>query len=472
MQRHTTKMNKYKRINTITAFLLIFSDILSLIFAMSFAFWIKFHSGILNTSLGVPSFLQYFKAFLITTFLFVFIFRHYKLYHKEALPVSIINEFILINKAIITGMFTIMALTFIYREVSYSRSMVFLFAPISIVTTTITRYIVRKIELHLCRKNNIFKRIAIIGSGPTALKLIDNINTNVRLKYKTVGIITHQKDEKTPENIAVLGEIKNLKEIIQNNKINEVILTVSSLPHTLIEKMILECEKAMVSFKLVPDMFEMLTNQVNILNFGGISLLGIAEPPLHQSYNRLMKKIMDLFGAGFGLIILSPLLLIITLLIKITSKGPVIYKQKRYGEDGRIFTVYKFRTMCQGADDEGPMWTKKADPRRTKIGSFLRATNIDELPQLYNVLKGEMSLVGPRPEQPHFVDQFKENIPRYMSRHLIKSGLTGWAQVNGLRGDTSIEERIKYDLYYIENWSVLLDIKILIMTLFARKNAY
>jgi len=253
-----------------------------------------------------------------------------------------------------------------------------------------------------------------------------------------------------------------------------LVVTASALGHKEMVRLILECEKNLVQFKLVPDLFEILTSQVHVTQVGGVPLLGLKEIPLASPWNRFLKRTLDVLGAAVGLMVISPLLLLCALLIKMTSPGPVFYKQERCGEDGRTFVLIKFRTMRVDAEKEtGPVWASEKDPRRTRVGQWLRRWNWDELPQLWNVLKGDMSLVGPRPERPHFVSQFKENVPRYMTRHLIRSGMTGWSQVNGLRGSTDIRERVKFDLYYIENWSLRFDLKILFLTfLRGNRNAY
>jgi exopolysaccharide biosynthesis polyprenyl glycosylphosphotransferase len=236
---------------------------------------------------------------------------------------------------------------------------------------------------------------------------------------------------------------------------------------------ILDCERAMVSFNFVPDLFRLLTITMDIQTVEGIPILGTAKWPLDYFWNRTAKRLEDIAGALVGLFISAPFIVVAALLIKRSSPGPVFYRQERCGEKGRPFTIYKLRTMAVDAEQQsGPVWTVENDPRRTAVGSVLRAYNIDELPQFWNVLKGDMSLVGPRPERPHFVEQFKEDISRYMWRHSYRPGMTGWAQVNGLRGNTSIRERSKYDLYYLENWSLALDFKILARTLFTRTNAY
>jgi len=216
-----------------------------------------------------------------------------------------------------------------------------------------------------------------------------------------------------------------------------------------------------------------MVQQFELENISGLNLIRIKESPLNFTYNRFLKRVIDVFVSVAGLGLLSPVFLIVAIFIKRDSSGPIFFSQERITEGGKIFKVYKFRTMCQDAEKStGPVFVKKDDERCTKLGKFLRKTNIDELPQLFNVLKGEMSLVGPRPERPYFVEQFKSDIPRYMSRHHIKSGITGWAQVHGLRQNTLIEERVKYDLYYAENWSTWLDLKIIFLSFFALKNAY
>jgi exopolysaccharide biosynthesis polyprenyl glycosylphosphotransferase len=212
---------------------------------------------------------------------------------------------------------------------------------------------------------------------------------------------------------------------------------------------------------------------VDVVSFDGVPLVGIRHIPLHYPWNRFVKRCSDLVGSAAGLILSSPAVALAAIAIKLDSKGPVFYSQERCGEDGTCFRLYKLRTMAEDAEkDTGPVWATENDPRCTRVGAVLRKYNLDELPQLYNVLRGDMSLVGPRPERPHFVSRFTEDMPKYMIRHAVKSGITGWAQVNGLRGDTNIKARLRYDMYYLENWSILFDLKIILMTLFARRNAY
>jgi exopolysaccharide biosynthesis polyprenyl glycosylphosphotransferase len=229
----------------------------------------------------------------------------------------------------------------------------------------------------------------------------------------------------------------------------------------------------MVNFSMVPDLFNVLTGQVEVRQVGEVPLIGLRRWPLDRFWNRLLKRLEDVVGAVVGLLLSAPAMLVAAIMIKRESAGPIFYRQTRCGEGGRAFTIYKLRTMRADAEaGDGPGWTVENDPRRTRVGGLLRKWNIDELPQFWNVLKGEMSLVGPRPERPHYVEQFREEIGRYMWRHASKPGMTGWAQVNGLRGNTSIPERVKYDLYYLENWSLAFDFKILMQTFFHNRNAY
>jgi exopolysaccharide biosynthesis polyprenyl glycosylphosphotransferase len=228
-----------------------------------------------------------------------------------------------------------------------------------------------------------------------------------------------------------------------------------------------------MTFNMVPDMYRIMTGGMNMQVVDDIPLLGVSRWPLDYFWNRVLKRFEDVVGSALGLVFTAPVMLAAALLVKRSSPGPILYRQERCGEHGRTFTLYKLRTMRADAEAAtGPVWTTENDPRRTPVGAVLRRWNLDELPQLWNVLRGDMSLVGPRPERPHFVEKFREDINRYMWRHVSKPGMTGWAQVNGLRGNTSIEERIKYDLYYLENWSLSFDFKILLRTLAANRNAY
>jgi exopolysaccharide biosynthesis polyprenyl glycosylphosphotransferase len=264
-----------------------------------------------------------------------------------------------------------------------------------------------------------------------------------------------------------------VKDFIGNNRVDQLVVTDTSIGSDRMIELILLCEQALITFNLVPDLLHIITGGVDMQAIDDIPLLGVSRWPLDNFWNRLAKRMEDIIGAGIGLVLFAPLMLVLAILIKHNSPGKVFFLQERCGEGGKRFPLIKFRTMHANAEAvTGPVWTVENDPRCTRIGAFLRRTNLDELPQLWNVLRGEMSLVGPRPERPFFVEQFKEDINRYMWRHVSKPGITGWAQVNGLRGNTDISERIKYDLFYLEHWSLAFDFKILLKTLLSQQNAY
>jgi Undecaprenyl-phosphate glucose phosphotransferase len=271
-----------------------------------------------------------------------------------------------------------------------------------------------------------------------------------------------------------LGGPEQLAELIDRHEIDEVIIALPEATHQEILMLIFQCERGSVSIKVFPDVFQIMASQVSIGDLGGLPLLSVRDVAL-RGWRLTLKRAVDVIGSFLGLVLLSPFMLLIGILIKLDSPGPVFYAQERMGLDAKPFWCLKFRSMRADAEKDGPGWTTKNDPRRTRVGELLRKFSLDEFPQFINVLLGEMSLVGPRPERPVYVEQFRRSIPRYMDRHREKAGLTGWAQVNGLRGDTSIIERTKYDVWYIENWSLRLDFKILIRTLinlFRERNAY
>lgn len=463
---------KYKGYIIYTTIARVLSDAVTLYISFLLAFWIRFHSDIFPVVLGVPSIEDYAEAFLVGAIILLLVFKSFGLYNEKKL-LKFSNEFYLIIKAMGMGVVALMALTFVHREYSYSRLVVGLSWVIGVFGLTISRYFVGNLERWLCQLRQEQRKLLILGTGDTAKSLLHNIRQNQKWGYEVIGFLTKNEDnEREISGIPVLGDISRIGEVLEKKKPDEVVLAIPGLSHEKMVQLIVECEKQMVLFKLVPDMFEIITSKVDVYDIDGIPLLGLVELPLEYAWNRFVKRSIDLIGSVTGLILSSPFYILIPPLIKLTSKGSVFYKQARCGEDGKSFVLYKFRTMHNNAEQNtGPVWAKEDDPRCIWIGRWLRKFYLDELPQLVNVLKGDMSLVGPRPERPQFVEQFKDDIPRYMSRHLVKSGVTGWSQVNGLRGNTPLKGRIKYDMYYIENWSIWFDLKILFMTAFAKKKA-
>ena len=274
----------------------------------------------------------------------------------------------------------------------------------------------------------------------------------------------------------VIGSIDNLTDILPMSQLDEIAVTLSLADYDRLEEIVGMCEKSGVHTKFIPDYNSLIPNKPYTEDLNGLPVINIRYVPLSNTFNALCKRIVDILGSLTGIILLSPFLIIVAIIIKLTSKGPIIFKQERVGLHNKPFYMYKFRTMyVQSEEEEAKGWTTKDDPRVTKVGKFFRKTSIDELPQLFNILVGDMSIVGPRPERPQFVEKFKEEIPRYMIKHQVRPGLTGWAQINGYRGDTSIRRRIDYDIYYIENWTMGFDFKIMFLTIFRgfmNENAY
>ncbi len=308
-------------------------------------------------------------------------------------------------------------------------------------------------------------RLLLVGTGDVARMILQKTLHSPQLGYRVVGFVDGEDTEGDVVGLPILGSQSELARILRENDIQEVVIALPNASHDELLDMISACEAEHANVRIFPDFFQIVASELSIGDLDGLPMLTIRDPGL-RGWKLTLKRTIDLVIGSLALIFLSPLMLLVALLIRLGSKGPVFYAQVRVGLDGKPFPILKFRTMLTGAEEgTGPVWTTIDDPRRTRLGEFLRKTSFDELPQLINVLVGDMSLVGPRPERPIFVEQFKQVVPRYMERHKEKAGMTGWAQVNGLRGDTSIVERTKYDLYYIENWSPMFDLKIILRTL-------
>lgn len=307
-------------------------------------------------------------------------------------------------------------------------------------------------------------RLLLVGTGEVARIILQRVLWSPQLGYEVVGVVNGDESADNVLGVPVLGAPEELPELIEKYGVNEVIIAMPEKGHRETVRIISYCERGRVSIKVFPDIFQFIASETTIDDLGGLPLLAIRDVAM-RGYLLVFKRMMDVAGALVGLVFLSPLMMLIAIAIKLESPGPVFFVQERMGLDGRPFPMIKFRSMRADAERGGPGWTTRNDPRQTRLGALLRKIDVDELPQFINVLLGEMSLVGPRPEQPYYVEQFRETVPRYMERHREKAGMTGWAQVNGLRGDTSIVERTKYDIWYTQNWSLLLDIKIILRTI-------
>ncbi len=375
------------------------------------------------------------------------------------------------------GLVAFIVLLYIVKQNDYSRKMICIFYLLNISLTAASRLVVRKLLRSFRAKGYNLKHILLAGYSRAAEEYIDRIMGNPEWGYVVCGIL----DDSVPagtlyKGVKVLGRIDNLHELLPANELDEIAITLSLKDYDRLEEIVSICEKYGVHTKFIPDYNSVIPTRPYTEDLMGLPVINIRNVPLTNTANMLTKRLMDIVGSLVGIVLTSPIMLICAIAVKATSRGPVVFKQERVGLHGKHFSMYKFRSMeQQKPSEEQKAWTVKNDPRVTNVGKIMRRTSLDELPQLFNILKGDMSLVGPRPERPLFVDKFKEEIPRYMVKHQVRPGLTGWAQVNGYRGDTSIRKRIEYDLYYIENWTVWLDVKIIFMTFFTgfiNKNAY
>jgi exopolysaccharide biosynthesis polyprenyl glycosylphosphotransferase len=457
-------------------------DALAVFGGFMMAVWVRFDSGWLKESLVAedrPADLYWIFTLgaLAVTAVFLLVFKGLELYERPQTG-RFENKIPRLMRAVVFAILITAVMAFAIRVPGYPVLTSRLTLAIAFFTIAfwvlLERYLLFRLELHEARHSTVRNAALLVGTDEVAARLARAIRHEPRLRTRVVGFLATNGETPHPELGAepVLGRAEDLESILKEGGIDQLIICDTRLPQERVLEIILLCERNLVTFRMVPDLFRIMTGAVDVLTVGDVPLLGVSQWPLDFFWNRFFKRAEDVAGGLVGLLVSAPVIAVAALLIKRTSPGPVFYRQERCGEAGRTFTLYKLRTMAEDAEADGPGWTKEKDPRRTRVGATLRAYNLDELPQFWNVLKGDMSLVGPRPERPHFVEQFKEDIQHYMWRHVSKPGITGWAQVHGLRGNTSIEERIRYDLYYLEKWSLSLDFKILIKTLFARENAY
>ena len=382
-----------------------------------------------------------------------------------------------IIKANLLGVLIFMSAIMLSKEPDFSRVLIGLFCGLNITLETLARIFIRQALRSVRRRGMNLKHIILVGSGKAAQEYIDRITDNPQWGYKIQGILDDNVERgMTYKNAKVIGTTEDLSGILEENQLDEIVIALGLSEYYKLERIVAVCEKSGVHTKFIPDYGNIIPTKPYTEDLMGLPVINIRYVPLSNTFNAMAKRFMDIIGSLVCIVLFSPVMLFAAVMIKFTSPGPLIFKQERVGLHNRPFIMYKFRSMqVQSEAREKKGWTTRNDPRVTGFGKFMRRTSIDELPQLFNVLKGEMSLVGPRPERPQFVEKFREEIPRYMVKHQVRPGMTGWAQVNGLRGDTSIKKRIDCDLYYIENWTMGLDIKILMMTPFKgfiNKNAY
>lgn len=386
-----------------------------------------------------------------------------------------------ICQACAVGLMLLTSILFAFRRSGYfgnfSTRMLVAFSVIDITLTTIERFGIRYILSRLRRKGFNQKHVMLVGFSDASDQFIDACRRNPDWGYHIYGIVDDIAEVgEGYKGVRVVGRISELEHILAQNTIDEIAITLPLAAYAKLDGIVHVCEKSGVHTKFIPDYNNIIHSKPVTEDMDGLPVINIRNVPLTDPVKATAKRAVDICGALVGIILFSPIMLVVATLIKLTSPGPIIFKQERVGLHNKPFMMYKFRSMVQQTEaDEKKGWTVPGDPRVTRVGRFIRKTSIDEFPQFFNVLAGQMSLIGPRPERTQFVEMFKEEIPRYMIKHQVRPGMTGWAQVNGLRGDTSIYERVKYDIWYIENWTMSLDVKILFLTIFkgfVNKNAY
>ena len=440
------------------------------------SWWLKFEGPFADSGAGAYTMQFYFTAlyFLVPGYLAMYYLN--KMYTAKRTR-RIETEITQVFGSNLAGAVVFLVCIAVFKISDFSRGLIAIYSIVCAMLMILERLIIRWILSKIRRSGYNIKHVLLIGYSRAAEEYISRIKANPQWGYVVRGIL----DDKVPrgtmyKGVKVIGCIDNLSMILPVSQLDEIAVTLSLSDYDRLEELVGMCEKSGVHTKFIPDYNSLIPNRPYTEDLNGLPVINIRYIPLSNTFNAVVKRLTDIICSLVGLIVLSPLLLIVAVIIKLTSEGPVIYKQERVGLHNKTFNMYKFRTMyVQDTTKEVQAWTTKNDPRVTKVGRFFRKTSIDELPQLFNILKGDMSLVGPRPERPLFVEKFKEEIPRYMIKHQVRPGLTGWAQINGFRGDTSIYKRIDYDIYYIENWSMLFDLKIMFLTIFRgfiNENAY
>ena len=451
-------------------------DTIVLVISYFLAWMIRFVGPMAATAVRTRSFQQYMMMLILIIPVYLLLYQAFTLYTPMRMQG---RRLVLANiiKANSLGLLILMFTFYMVNEADYSRSTYIMFYVINIILQWCVRMLIFTLLRDMREKGLNQKQMICVGYSRAAEEYIDRVLANPQWGYVIRGILDDNVPAGTEyRGIKVLGRIANLNIILPENRLDEIAITLGLSEYYRLEEIVALCEKSGVHTKFIPDYNKIIPTKPYTEDILGLPVINIRYVPLNNTFNALIKRAMDIVGSIVGIIVTSPLMILMCLIIKLTSPGPLIYKQERVGLHNQTFWMYKFRSMeVQPEAEEKKAWTVKNDPRVTPIGKFMRHTSIDELPQLFNILKGNMSLVGPRPERPFFVEKFREEIPRYMVKHQVRPGLTGWAQVNGYRGDTSIRKRIECDLYYIENWSIGLDIKIIFLTFFKgfiNKNAY
>ena len=441
----------------------VLSDGMIIYLMIPVAFWLRFSvlpNGVITVSLS-----YYLLSGIFFTLLQLYIFLAAGLY-KPFRHIRLSRELERLFAACLIGFILLLSWFSLRHQDDYSRQMIVIYCVLSFILLALKRIALRLILRHYRSRGYNLKHVVLVGCGDLAEAYLNKILKEKQMGFHAVGYIAGQ--QRKDWEYSYLGGFEDLERVLEKIKPDDVVSAIEAEDYGRTEMIVQACEKTGCKLSIIPLYAEYMSARPQFDDLDGIPLLNVRRIPLENMANAFVKRAMDIVFSAITLIVFSPLMLICAVGVKLSSPGPIIFKQERIGRNKTPFFMYKFRSMrVNNQEDTG--WSKQEDNRKTAFGSFIRKYSLDEFPQFWNVLKGDMSLVGPRPEIPYFVDQFKEKVPRYMLKHLVRPGITGWAQVNGLRGDTSIPERIRFDIWYIENWSIALDFKILFLTVFGGK---
>lgn len=455
---------------------LVIIDIIVILLSLVLAYYVRFKTtifGPLGGSLPFSSYFIFTVVCIIPTYILLYyFFGLYKPFRNQSSIFSGADDIV---KADIMAFILLVAILFIINQPNFSRIMLLLLSLFGIIFAIFERALV-VLVLRMMRTNNLnLKHMLIIGDNELAFNFAHKINSKTYLGYNIAGFLGRQENVgKSFEGTKFIGSFKDLPRVLKSHKFDRVVIAIPLRYYYHLNEIVDACEEEGIKAEIIPDYYKYLPAKPSVDMLDDMPIINIRYVPLDDAFNKFKKIVSDYVIAVIAIIITSPIMLVTAIAIKLESPGPIIFKQERIGYNGKPFMMYKFRSMkVQSDEEEKSQWTTKDDPRKTRVGTFIRKWSIDELPQFFNVLKRDMSVVGPRPERPYFVEEFKKTIPKYMVKHQVRPGLTGLAQVNGYRGNTSIMKRIEYDIQYVENWRLTLDVKICFWTIFRRnKNAY
>ncbi len=451
-------------------------DAAVLAISLAISWWVRFKTtifGPIGGHLPIESYV-FFLIFVVIP-VYLILYFSFGLYKPRRTYKTIFSEATQIIKVNIVAFVVLVAILFILNQPDFSRIMLFLLAIVASVLGIIERFIIRSFLKRIRIDNKNLKHILIVGDNDLAFTFARKIRNNPYLGFYISGFLGRSdRVGMEIEGSKIIGAFSDLDYVLDNNSFDRVVLAIPLKYYYKIDELVESCERVGIKAEIIPDYIRYFPAQPSVDMVEDIPIINIRYVPLDDNFNRFLKYLTDYLISIVAIIITSPIMIITAIAIKLTSPGPIIFKQERIGFHGKPFKMYKFRSMkVQNPNDEESGWTTKDDPRKTKVGDFIRKTSIDELPQFFNVLKGDMSVVGPRPERPYYVDEFRKEISKYMVKHQVRPGITGWAQIHGCRGDTSIKKRIEYDIEYVENWHMGLDLGIMIKTIVKKNpNAY